>query len=280
MRKILYVWSALAFVVPCAQAGGPRAWQERVEAGVLGPKIELKSVDTSNWALKDARAAVEKAERVLGVPRGTHQATAELIKLEDDNTPFLTMKLLFKPLWHVVVHDWRLDSPSAPTEARENSYTRTFDVLVRPEDGRVLKIRSRWPKGEPMMVPEHGASSATCQIYGGGYTVYHDFPDNDPRVSLLEALVSLYDDHGGDPLTAKQILAIPVVWSNCYYQTPRCVWVINLRGVMPVHRASPQGKPEYEYRFIVDAETGKFLRGSSVQQRDDVIENESGQEGQ
>jgi len=274
MNGILCVWSSIALLMCCGQEYGPKAWQKRVEAGVLGERIDARSVDKSNWTVSDARAAVEKAERVLGVPRGTRGVTSELIKVKDDNTPFLASKLEHKTLWQVVVYDWKLDSPSAPPAERENSRTRTFDVLVRPEDGRVVKVRSRWPQGETMMAPEPSGVEKTCVLYGSGHTTYHDFGDKDPPVNLYEALVSLYRAGcGGQPLTAKQILAIPVMWSNCGHQTPRLVWVINLRGVMPSFTIEENPEPKYEWNYIVDAETGEPLLAGNVLEPREVFQN-------
>jgi len=281
MSEILCVWSSFALLMCCGQDYGPKAWQKRVEAGVLGERIDAQSVDKSNWTVSDARAAVEKAERVLGVPRGTCRGTAELVKLIDDNTPFLVTKLDRKTFWQVTVHDWKLDSLSAPPSERENSRTRTFDVLVRPEDGRVVKVRSRWPEAEPMMAPEFGDTDGTCHTFGSGRAIYHDFPKTDPRVTLLDALVSLYHAGcGGQPLTAKQILAIPVMWSNCGHQTPRLVWVINLRGVMPQWTIEENPQPKHEWKYIVDADTGKPLLAGNVPQRGEGIEDQSSKVGQ
>jgi len=274
MNGILCLWSSIALLVCCGQEYGPKAWQKRVEAGVLGERIDAQSVDKSNWTVSDARAAVEKAERVLGVPPDTCRGTAELVKLIDDNTPFLVTKLDRKTFWQVTVHDWKLDSLSAPPSERENSRTRTFDVLVRPEDGRVVKVRSRWPEAEPMMAPEFGARDGTCHTFGSGRAIYHDFPKTDPRVTLLDALVSLYHAGcGGQPLTAKQILAIPVMWSNCGHETPRLVWVINLRGVTASFTIEENPEPKYEWNYIVDAETGEPLLAGNVLEPREVFQN-------
>ncbi len=176
MSKFLLLSSWFTLLLPCVQADGPRlsSWQRGQDPGLLGPKIELKSVDTSSWTVKGSKAAVQKAERVLGLAPGAHPVTAELIKLMDDDTPFLTQYLIEKPIWQVVVRELVLDLPSATPEERD-PYVRTIDVLVRPQDGRVVRIRSRWPAEEPPMPREPGAYSATCQIYGSGFTVYQGF---------------------------------------------------------------------------------------------------------
>ena len=281
MTEFPYLSFSLSVLLACGQPGNLRmmSWQEGQDPGLLGPKIEVKSVKTSSWAVKDSKGAVERAERVLGIARGAYPATAELITLLDDDTPYLVQYLLEKPIWQVVLRDWTLTLASAQPETRD-PYVRVFDVLVRPEDGRVLKIRSRWPKEEPPLPPEPGAVSATCQIYGSGFVVYHGFPETDPRVSFLEAL-DLLQKRGHDILTAKQISARYVVWSNIRYETPRPVWAITIRGVMPV-RLLPRMpiEPKYEYRLTVDAETGKFLSGSNRPIPDEVLQSVRGAEGQ
>ena len=109
----------------------------------------------------------------------------------------------------------------------------------------------------------------TCILYAGGYDTFHDFPDRDPGVSLLQAL----DSVRGQVVTAKQILATPVLWSNVQYKTPRVVWAITLRGVLPeMPREGMSREAIYQYRLIVDAKTGEYLCGGSSPQPDEDIQ--------
>ncbi len=276
MNAILSLWATSTFIVACAQIGSPPlpAWRQE-DPGMLGPKIDLKSVDTSNWVVRDSAAAVAKAKGVLGIARSAYPATAELISLLDDDTPFLSQFLLEKPIWQVVIRDWRLELASAQPEARD-PYIRTWDVLVTPADGRVVKVRSRWPDEEPPIPPEPRADSATCQIYASGYTVYHGFPERDPRITFVDALDSLHA-RGEQVLSARQLSARYVVYSDIRYDKPRPVWAITERGVLPVSFVvSMEMVPKYEYRLIVDANTGKFLCGGNTPQPDDVIEEAQG----
>jgi hypothetical protein len=232
---------------------------------VIGRRVEPDSVDRSSWKLKDAKAAIEKTMPVLGMPSATGpSATAELLVLEEDDTPYLSKKLLGKPLWHVVLPDRKLELPSSP-ENYHDRYSRTFDVLLNPIDGRVIKLKSRWPEGVPQIDPEPDGASATEQLARSGNEVYHGFPNEDPHVSFIDAVDSI--QRGGDgPLTAKQISGSYVMWSTMgRFETPRPVWAITLRGVLPVMpRPGMPLEAIYQYRLIVDAKTGEYLCGGNT----------------
>lgn len=303
MNQLSFLSSTLAIILACDQtglaqvpsrrAGGDAessnrvmldeqvlaSWQPEGASGLFGPKIELKSMNTSNWTVKHGNSAVAKAERILGIKPGLYPATAQLIAVLDDDTPFLTQFLLERAMWQIVIRDWTLTLPSGSSESRD-PYVRTFDVLVRPEDGRVLKVKSRWPKEEPSMPPEPRADSATCQIYASNYTVYHDFPDSDPAVSFLAALDSA-QKRGLEIVTAKQISARYVVFSDMRHERRRPVWAITARGAYPVLPVPGMAiERKYEYRVIVDAETGKFLCAGNRPLPDEVIENKPSRQGQ
>ena len=211
----------------------------------------------------ETAATRPEAARVLATARKTLALSATSVAseiafeetiLQSDNTPHLHSKLTDRRLWHVVVRDWRLRLPSAEGKASDR-FDRVVDLYLDPDDGRLLKLRSRWPDSEPGIRPEPSADVAEDQFFRAGRERYDGFPDEEPTVKLIDALDSMYRS-GYDPYEAKQILAQCVVRST-RYKEPKPVWAITLRGVHPIR--VPPGWPaddRYEYRVIVDARTG------------------------
>ena len=274
MRRRLYrVGLVMVFWMPVPRSGlQATSMAQESPPVVVGRRVEPDSVDRSNWKVKDAKGAIEKTMPVLGFTSAHGpSATAELIVLEQDDTPYLSKQLIGKPLWHIVVPDRKLELPSTP-ENYEDPYLRTFDVLINPIDGRVIKLKSRWPEGVPQIAPEPDAASATEQLRRSGKEVYHGFPSEDPHVSFIDAVDSI--QRGGDaPLGSKQISASYVMWSMVGSRTPRPVWAITLRGVTPVMpREGMSREAIYQYRLIVDAKTGEYLCGGSSPQPDEDVQ--------
>ncbi len=232
---------------------------------VVGRRVDPDSVDRSNWRLKSAKDAIEKTKLVLGMASAVGcSAIAEILVLEEDDTPYLSKKLIGKPHWHVVLPDRKLELPSSPENYRD-PYSRTFEVLLNPIDGRVIKLKSRWPDGVPQIDPEPDAASATEQLRGAGNEVYHGFPNEDPHISFIDAADSIQLG-GAAPVMSKQISASYVMWSRVgRFKTPRPVWAITLRGVMPVMpREGMSREAVYQYRYVVDARTGEYLCGGNT----------------
>ena len=185
-------------------------------------------------------------------------------------------QIVDRPIWHVVIADWKLQLKSAPADAVDR-YTRTFDILLEPKDGKLLKILSRWPKGAPPIAPQPAADSAAVQMKNAGLERYHAFPKTEPSISFLEALDVVLNDGGrGNPLVAKQILAHYVVRS-AMGREPKAVWAITLRGIPPFRAAYP-GVPvdaRNHVRHIVDAKTGKWLSAGTSPQPQTTEESEA-----
>jgi len=264
-RTLSSVALVMVFWIPVPGSGlQATSMAEESPPVVVGRKVEPDSVDRSSWKLKDAKGAIEKTKLVLGFTSAAGPlATGELLILEEDDTPYLSKKLIGKPFWHVVLPNRKLELPSSP-ENYKDRYSRTFDVLLNPIDGRVIKLKSRWPEGVPQIDPEPDAASATEQLGRAGNEVYHGFPNEDPHVSFIDAVDAI--QRGGDgPLTAKQVSASYVMWSSVGYKTPRPVWAITLRGVLPVMpREGMSREAIYQYRLIVDAKTGEYLCGGNT----------------
>ena len=242
--------------LPMRGEGSPKSTSE-------AQRQRAEPLDRSGWTLKQEAQANECARTFLGpAPEETLHFIASPVTLTEDNTPYLESQLIGKPLWHVVLRDFSLRLESSP-RGLADKYVRTWDIYLDPVSGRLLKLRSRWPKGEAPMEREPNAELAAKQMRRAGGEIYHGFPRNAPKASFLDALDGMQRD-GGNPLIAKQIVAQYVMRSTGGGD-PMPVWAITLRGVPPFrsHPGMPQDA-RYEYRYIVDSETGKWISLSNI----------------
>lgn len=230
-----------------------------------GKRADIRS--RSDWRVQNQEQAIRRVIEVVGVPAHlARRASAELVTLTDDHTPFLSERIVGRPLWQVVINNWKVELPSAAS-GFEDSFDRTFDVLVDAANGQILKIASRWPEGVPEISPEPPAWSAQEQMQRSGFEKYHGFPQDDPSLTFLEALDVVLREGVGSPFSAKQITAHYVVRSHMRSE-PKPVWAITLRGIPPIHAAFP-GVPEdarNHLRNIVDARTGEWISAGTSPQ--------------
>jgi hypothetical protein len=246
---------------------------------VIGTSAESRETvalaNRSNWALQGTDQAIAQARKILGVADQMElPSSAEIVTLTEDNTPFLSEQFIARPLWHVVISNWRLELKSAPPDVKD-SYARTFDIFLDPLNGHLLKIVSRWPEGIPRIAPEPGADSYTMQMRQSGQERYHALPEEDPPISFLDVLDRMYKG-GQIPLLEEQLVGQYVTWSMMG-RTPRPVWVITLRGTRPLWDSMYPGaalSARNHMRYIVDPKTGKWVCGSSTPQPEDTTENE------
>lgn len=226
-----------------------------------------KVVDRSNWPLQEMDQAIAKAREILGIAdQMVLPSRAEVVVLAEDNTPFLSEQIIARPVWHVVISNWRLELKSAPPDVKD-SYARTFDIFLDPLNGHLLKVVSRWPEGVRRIAPEPGADSYTKQMRRSGEERYHALPEEDPPISFLDALDGMFKG-GENSLLAEQMVGQYVTWSMMG-RTPRPVWVITLRGTRPLWDSMYPGaaiSARNHMRHIVDPKTGKWVCGSSTPQ--------------
>ena len=125
------------FSVPqCATAQGP-------PIDPYGRPVTSKPEDRSKWTIREQPAAIAHARRILGLPQNASlPASAELITVVQDNTPYLSEQVVGRPIWHVVVEKCRIVLVSG-TDSLEDAYERTFDILIHPRNGALLRISSR-----------------------------------------------------------------------------------------------------------------------------------------
>lgn len=228
-------------------------------AALTGEEASTKS----GRKVTTAHHAVDRAIKILGAPRElASTAEAELVILETDDTPFLHEQVVGRPLWEIVIPKWKLKFKSA--KGAEDAFERTFDVLVDPENGNVLRVASRWPQGvagEPLDIP---AQSAEDQM-GRRSEKYHGFPAEAPRITFAQALEVVYGPGVGNPLVAKRITGRYVVQS-APRGGPSPVWAITLEGIKRQVPSPPGSRPRSisRIRNIVDARTGEWLRATTI----------------
>ncbi|MGD2108177.1 MAG: hypothetical protein PVI86_02175 [Phycisphaerae bacterium] len=225
-----------------------------------------KQTDPSRWALKNVSECSTAAEKLVGkgsVPN--RPGKAEMVTLATDRTPFLSRQVVGRPVWQVVIEDWKVRLSAAP-RAVEDTYTRTLDVFLDAQSGRVLRIASRWPEGMPRTYEDPTTESATAQLRAGGNERYHGFPETPPVVTFEKAVDATLLG-GANPLEAKQIDGQYVAWSRMGRE-PQPVWAITLWGMPPFQAAYP-GVPanaRNHMRYIIDAKSGRWLYASTAPQ--------------
>lgn len=237
------------------------AAEEQATTPNEGEELRLETIDPAEratWALPRPEDALDLARKIVGFTEtAAFSAESRLVKLSDDNTPFLKKEFIGRPIWDVVLTDWSVALKSDP-DARDR-YRRTLDVYLDPANGKTLKVVSRWPEGAPPMRPMPGAEEAEAKFRGKGQE-FHGFPADSPPISFVEALDTVQREGFGDVLEASQIMANCVLWSNMGRE-PRPVWVVTLWGIPPVRTPTSNAPVEARRCFttVIDARTGQFI---------------------
>lgn len=74
----------------------------------------------SEGRVQRAQGAIARSWRMLGLDSTVSlPASATLVTLKADNTPYLSEKLLGRPLWHVVISGWSLKLKSYPPQYKD-----------------------------------------------------------------------------------------------------------------------------------------------------------------
>lgn len=218
-------------------------------------------MDTSEWLIREAKAAIERAVAIVGLEElKDSQVHAALVVLKEENTPYLSEQLINRPLWRVTVKDWSVNVP-ALEKGLADQFRRTLDMYIDPVDGKLLKLETRWPEGEPRLMRTHpDAETTVTNMRHGGNEVYHGFPSEPPKVSFLEALDSAVERGGAQPNKARQIFGHYIIQSRGL-DNRRPVWAITLWGIPPYHLLgrAETNDPVFSVRYVVDANTGKCL---------------------
>lgn len=243
--------------------GPPRDSNETDHGAAQLPSAS--DVDRRQWRLGNEQDALSRAQSLLHPDMiAGDRVTTEVTVLRDDSTPFLHQMLVGRELWHVVIKDWALQPLKSSPVERKDSYVRTLDIYLDPLTAQVVKLESRWPSNELPIAPQPSGESATAQMRDQG-EVYHGFPDEPPSISFLEAIKAI-QEHGGNPLVAKQISGQWVLWS-LMHADPKPMWVITLRGIPPVRGRKDLHPDEVNHlRYVVDPIKGYWIYASTTPQ--------------
>jgi hypothetical protein len=209
----------------------------------------------------------------FGALEGTAKAFAR-VDVNDDNTPFLHAQINGKKnVWRVEFQNVRLKLKSAVPGFKDR-YVRTFEVLIDPNSGHLLRIRSTFDGNDPNMRPEPPAVVAERHL-SKAKELYHGFPSEPAKMSLIDALDAIGAGGIGSPFLAKEIYAVYVLHSRRGAKI-QPVWAVTLRGLPPrplkgkplplIDTPDEELSPVWQrnhIRNVVDANTGKVMFATS-----------------
>ncbi len=206
--------------------------------------------------------AIERALELTGFDELSDVKTsAERVTIRQDDTPFLWRTIVGRLAWRVKIEQVSLQLPSA-TPGFKDEYQRTFQVQLDANTGTLLGITSKYDGKAPDMRPAPSAQVAEDQLRPEE-EMYHQLPDVDPKLRLLDALDVVLAKGIGSPFVAKEIHAVYVMHSRMG-SDQRAVWAITLRGLPPMQAHGPYADsvPAWQrnhMRNVIDAMTGESL---------------------
>jgi hypothetical protein len=215
-----------------------------------------------NAAVRSAEMAISRAmqytgfDRLKKTPDTALTTRAELVIIEEDRTPFLADSVIGKQVWKVYIGGVKLDLPD--WYAVDSQPGRTFEILIDAETGRCFGAYARCHGCDPNLSPEPPSDSSTAQLRSSTET-FKGFLGEPPPVTLAQALNAAV---GSNPVKAKEIVAVCVMWS--YMDKPaKPVWSIIGRGIPPLDfRDTDRLRPLFKrnrMRTVVDATNGKSI---------------------
>ena len=213
-----------------------------------------EAITTAEQAIARANA-LTRLHTVSGAP-----PAASLIRMPQDDTPFLGEPNMGRPVWRVDYPNSSLKFASAAPNAKDR-YRRSFAAYLEAVSGRLFSISSTHEgEPDPDMRPMPMCGPATAQL-SAEEEVYGGYPDAAPAVDFLGALETILNGGIGSPFQAKQIHAAYVTHSRMG-SALRGAWAITFLGIPPISARGPQGDrvPVWQRNFIrnvVDAATGE-----------------------
>ena len=210
--------------------------------------------------------ALRRTQEALGATITGAQLAPSLVALGDQTVPCLSAALKGKTTWQVQAHDVTIEANGGV-----NPYITSMTILLSPETGQVMKIKTAWPKELAPITPAPPVEIHATQMMAAGGQRFSGLPKDPPAVSFASALELAY----GGATNAKEIIAYYVLYSSRTGQiTDRPVWVVQLRGLPPFMPRVPRGAdpasiPEDARNHlptIIDAQTGEFITANTVPQ--------------
>jgi len=257
VRVIPLTAAILAFLPFGAQSADPQV-PERAELRVR----QAHMPPDQNWAVSNDAMARQRVQARTGLAQDSARVTVELVVIESDNTPFLAEDVLNGPKWLVVSHGEVLPNLGSGSSNKEDE--RDWEIVLDPRVGNIITVVSRWPAGEPRILPEPPSEDYARELKSHG-EVQHGWCPVDTPVTFVEALRTMFRETD-DPSIAKQIKGQCVMWST-RDSDPRPVWVITLRGVPYSIPCRIPGLPVSvcdHMRYVIDAVSGKWIGAANL----------------
>jgi hypothetical protein len=239
---------------------GVLAWQATV--GLLCPPAAGQTeryTMTKQHRIAGEADAISVAKQMTGF--GALKAvaiTAQRVRVESDNTPFLARQIIGTSAWRVEFDNISLVLKSA-TKGFKDPYRRKFITLIQEDTGQLWSVKSFSEEPLPDVRPEPSAEAAEAQLRPER-EIYEGLPVENPKCTFLDALDIVLSRGVGSPFLAKEIHAVYVMESE-RDSVPRPVWAVTLRGI-PAISVSRGSVPEWQrnrMRNVVEANTGKLL---------------------
>lgn len=235
-------------------------------AKTLGEEPESLRTDPPSpqprWRAPDKASAEGLATAAFGMPLDKASlATAELSVVQGDRTPFLWQQVNGRAVWTVRAAPFKMElkSPRGTIALK-----RAFDICLDAEKGHVIRISSPWPDSESFRLESPEPGKAEAHIRRASSSKYTRFVTAPPKITFSEAL-SIVQEKTGKVSAAIQIIG-QLVFLSELGREERASWVITCRGV-PAKRPTPRERDmgrRFQYRYVVDAETGELLFGTNV----------------
>lgn len=228
-------------------------------------KSSVSVADNGSGAQNNPNDLLENQEIILGkmlaytgfdsslVCVDAKGVTPELLKVSNDNTPFIAAMVNNREVWH-------LKFRNVPVERGSVKTMRDFEVKVDPQTGNLLSIYSiSETAGSSDTLPEPTAEDSEKFLNDRAYT-FDGLPSEIPKVSFNKALEACIMN----PVRAKIIRGIYVNHSTITGKLPPA-WIIILRGLdasVPVSGRAEATAPFNQRNSIlcaVDATTGYLI---------------------
>ena len=190
---------------------------------------------------------------------------AKKVVIENDSTPFLSDLIIGRQLWQVRLADVDIRTPLAKELRSDRFERKTFDVLLDPNTGKILKIHSIPLNMDSICTLLHTVEEATARLKHKG-KIYHGIPDESPKATFIEAINAAT---GCGPVIANEISAQYILYSKLG-SDPIPVWCITSLGIPPVHLTSLSEKTAESdvslecWTCIVDAMSGRWMSQAYV----------------
>ncbi|RLD06312.1 MAG: hypothetical protein DRI32_02815 [Chloroflexi bacterium] len=242
---------------------------------VAGASAQVGERDdqTGPQPITSPKAALERALAYTGLEQTMDtsgikaEQVAKLVIAKDSTTPFFSEMIDGQEVWCVTFPDVKLDLEGWYPSVIANQCPKTFEVLIEPTTGALLRVLAWCETGRSDMRLEPPADYAEESIRWSG-DVYDDVVAKPPQVSLFEALGAAVLS---SPVTAKELHAVCVLYTEGGRKD--CpVWAITGRDVPIIELGGPFGNdPENRLkrpkrgrtRSLIDATDGSFIQAVS-----------------